>query len=90
MECLNCPDGYSQSFTSVDYWSETAALDLSGATGYTEISNTTDPMSNGTGYWFYMGQAIPTTVAIPITVTGSVASAAGAGITMPLTANHTG
>jgi PKD repeat protein len=90
MECLNCPDGFSQSFTSVDSWSETTGLDLTGATGYTGISNTTDAMSNGTGYWFYMGQAIPTTIAIPIAVTGAVQSAAGTGISMPLTANHTG
>jgi PKD repeat protein len=90
MECPSCPDGFSATFTSVDYWSETAALDLSGATGYTEISNTTDPMSNGTGYWFFMGLTYATTAAIPITVTGAVQSAAGVGISMPLTANHTG
>ena len=89
MRCSHCPDGYS-GFTSVDYWSETTGLDFSGATGYTEIGNTTDPMSNGVGYWFYMGQTNGTTVAIPITVTGTAQSAAGSGISMPLTANHTG
>jgi PKD repeat protein len=77
MTCASCPNGSDDGFTSVDSWSETGQA-------FTAITASSNSMSNGQGYWFYMGQTINTTVAMPISVTGAVASAVS-GIAFPLT-----
>ncbi|HEX7414347.1 MAG TPA: PKD domain-containing protein [Bacteroidia bacterium] len=77
MTCASCPDGTAAGFTSVTSYNEPTDT-------YPNISNTTNAMSIGKGYWFYMGYALGTTAAIPIHVTGTVESAVS-GITFPLT-----
>ncbi|MHB8258867.1 MAG: PKD domain-containing protein [Bacteroidia bacterium] len=79
MTCASCPDGTDGGFTSVYSYSEPTEA-------YNPISNTTNAISNGQGYWFYMGLTAGTTAAIPIHVAGTAATAT-AGISFPLTYN---
>lgn len=85
MQCPNCPDGYYYGFSSVQSWDEVTG-NASGTTGYSGINNTTDAMGTTQGYWFYLDNV----ATIPITVTGSVQSANGAGIPFNLTNTNTG
>ncbi|MGZ3863568.1 MAG: beta strand repeat-containing protein [Bacteroidia bacterium] len=85
MQCPNCPDGYYYGFSSVQTWDETTG-NAAGTTGYAGINNTTDAMNPTQGYWFYLVRS----ASLPITVTGSVKSAVGAGITFNLTNTITG
>lgn len=73
--CLNCPNGYNvggSNFCSIDGYSETAGGLFSAAPRYIDITNTTDAMTIGKGYWVYLGNSTTTTSDIVIDVTGPV------------------
>ena len=55
--CLNCPDGYYPGGTA--FGSITSYVEASDT--YPEITNTTDAMTVGQGWWVYMGNSSPGT-----------------------------
>ncbi len=55
--CASCPDGYSPGGTN--FGSITSYVEASDT--YPEISNTTDAMTIGQGWWVYMGNSAPGT-----------------------------
>lgn len=71
--CLSCPDGYSNSFTSVYSYNETAAGSYSAPAKYTAVTSISDGVANGRGYWVYLGNGYPNTSDISFDVTGPVA-----------------
>lgn len=70
--CPSCPDGYWYSFTSIYSYSETVGGTYSNSARYFGISNVTDAMTAGKGYWVYLGTATNTTADIILDVTGPV------------------
>jgi PKD repeat protein len=70
--CLNCPDGYMSSFGSVQWYDETVGGLESNASRFKEISNTTDALTIGKGFWVYLGNGTNTTTDIIMDVTGPV------------------
>jgi PKD repeat protein len=67
--CLNCPDGYSTG--GVQFGSITDYVEATDS--YNEITNTTDALTVGKGWWVYMGTSSPgaPTAGELLTVSGS-------------------
>lgn len=72
IQCLNCPDGYYYNFTSVQWYDETVGGVFGNASRYKVITNTTDPMTIGKGYWVYLGTSTSTTTDLILDATGPV------------------
>ncbi|MGZ3862753.1 MAG: beta strand repeat-containing protein [Bacteroidia bacterium] len=72
IQCLNCPDGYYYNFTSVQWYDETAGGVFGNTARYKVITNTTDPMTIGKGYWVYLGTSTNTTTDLLLDATGPV------------------
>lgn len=74
--CLTCPNGSVTStipFTSISAYDETAFVgDATNAAHYVNISNITDSMNVGKGWWVYLGNSPATVSDILIDVAGSV------------------
>src|ERR1700757_578735 len=76
--CPTCPDGDGSAqnsgtaFTSVDAYSETAGGLMSALPRYIGISNITDAMTIGKGYWVYLGNGPSATTDIIVNMTGPV------------------
>jgi hypothetical protein len=90
--CPICPegDGTTQNgtpFTSIDAYSETAGGLLSATPRYIGISNITNAINVGQGYWVYLGTAASTTSDILINMTGAVSQG---NVTIPLTITNIG
>jgi len=91
--CPNCPDGDGSAqnsgtaFTSVDAYSETAGGLMSALPRYIGISNITDAMNIGQGYWVYLGNGPSATSDIVVSMTGPVNQG---NFAMPLTRTNIG
>jgi hypothetical protein len=91
--CPTCPDGNGSAqnsgtaFTSIDAYSETAGGLMSAMPRYIGISNITDAMTIGKGYWVYLGYGPTTTNDIIISMTGPVNQG---NFAMPLTRTNIG
>jgi len=91
--CPTCPDGDGSAqnggtpFTSIDSYLETAGGLMSAAPRYVGISNITDPINVGQGYWVYFGYGPSTTGDIIINMTGSVNQG---NVALPLTITNAG
>ncbi|MFI5140737.1 MAG: beta strand repeat-containing protein [Bacteroidia bacterium] len=90
--CPTCPDGDGSAqngtaFTSIDAYSETAGGLMSAAPRYIGISNITDAMTIGKGYWVYLGNGPSTTTDIIVNMTGSINQG---NFAMPLTRTNVG
>ncbi|MGZ3865259.1 MAG: PKD domain-containing protein, partial [Bacteroidia bacterium] len=72
IQCLNCPDGYYYSFTSVQWYDETVGGVFGNDPRYIAITNTTDAMTIGKGYWVYLGNSTNTTTDLILDATGPV------------------
>lgn len=70
--CANCPDGFFYSFTSVYSYDETVGGLYSNPARYIPITNITDAMTNGKGYWVYLGTGTSTTTDIILDASGPV------------------
>ena len=73
--CTNCPNGSApggSTFTSIDAYSETVGGVFGNPSRYIGISNITDPLTIGQGYWVYLGNGQTTTTDIVMNVTGPV------------------
>jgi len=89
--CSTCPDGStinSVPFTSIYSYNETIAGTYSAVAKYIPITTITTNITNGVGYWTYLGNGFPNTSAITFDVKGTVAkssclSCSGA-ITIPV------
>jgi hypothetical protein len=89
--CPTCPDGSGPGgpFTSIDYYDETQVGTMSDAAKYVAISNITDAITPGLGYWVYLGNNYPATTNIVFDVKGTVARPNKAAVNLPLTyTNH--
>lgn len=69
--CLNCPDGYFN-FTSIYSYSETVGGLYDNSFRYIPITNVTDAMTIGQGYWMYLGNSTTTSTDIILDVFGPV------------------
>jgi hypothetical protein len=91
--CPTCPngDGSAQNsgstFTSIDSYLETAGGLMSATPRYVGISNITDPINVGQGYWVYLGNGSSTTSDIVVSVTGPVEQG---NFSFPLTITNSG
>jgi autotransporter-associated beta strand protein len=84
--CTNCPDGSTTggtTFTSIYSYNETGSGLYDDASKYSAITNITDPIEFGKGYWVYLGNGLGTS--IKFEVAGSIAKANISDIMMPLT-----
>ena len=73
--CANCPNGSApggSTFTSIDAYSETVGGVFGNPARYIGISNITDALTIGQGYWVYLGNGQTTTTDIIMSVTGPV------------------
>jgi hypothetical protein len=70
--CLNCPDGYMSNFGSVQWYDETVGGTYSNTSRYKEITNITDALTIGKGFWVYLGNGTTTTTDVVMDVTGPV------------------
>ena len=73
--CSSCPNGSlvgGVAFTSIDAYSETVGGVFDNAARYIGISNITDALNIGQGYWVYLGNSTTTTSDIVMDVTGLV------------------
>lgn len=74
--CLSCPDGSvvsSVPFTSIYSYDETIAGTYSSTAKYIPITTISAGITNGKGYWTYLGNGFPNTTAITFDVKGTVA-----------------
>ncbi|HKC67988.1 MAG TPA: PKD domain-containing protein, partial [Bacteroidia bacterium] len=90
--CPVCPDGdgtaqNGSAFTSIDVYSETAGGLISDAARYIGITNITNAINVGQGYWVYLGNGASTTSDIIVSMTGPVKQG---NVSLPLTITNTG
>ena len=85
--CPTCPDGCcpgGQSFTSIYLYDESQAGVMDATAKYVAISNITDVLTTGQGYWVYLGNGFPSTTSMIFDVSGSVAKAQSAPLNVPI------
>ncbi len=89
--CQSCPNGSlvaSVPFTSIYSYNETIAGTYSAVAKYIPITTIANPITNGVGYWTYLGNSSINTSAIMFDVTGPVAKSScltcGPAITIPV------
>lgn len=70
--CASCPDGFSNSFTSVYWYDETVGGLYNNPTRYKPISNITNAMTMGRGYWVYLGTSTINSADILLDAVGPV------------------
>ena len=85
--CPTCPLG-SSPFTSVQSYDETSGTTFGDALHYVGISATTDAMTNGKGYWVYLGTANPG-ISSPGELISVVGTPKVGGVTINLTNSKT-
>ncbi|MBC7862033.1 MAG: T9SS type A sorting domain-containing protein, partial [Bacteroidia bacterium] len=85
--CASCPNGYPGSFTSIYSYDETVGGAFDNVAAYTPISTITNPITNGIGYWVYLGNGQTTTTDITIDVIGTPRKFS---YTLPLSYTNTG
>lgn len=91
--CPSCPDGDGSAqnsgtaFTSIDAYSETVGGLMSDLPRYIGISNITDPINVGQGYWVYLGNGAVGTGDIIVSMTGPVKQG---NVSLPVTITNIG
>ena len=87
--CQSCPNGSLSGFTSVYSYNETIAGSYSVSAKYIPITSISANLSNGVGYWVYLGNGNSTTTGIMFDVTGTVAKSScltcGSVVSLPVT-----
>lgn len=81
--CLSCPDGYIN-FPSVYRYDESAPGAFDDQAAYVPITSISDPLTQGQGYWIFVGTSLVTTNDITIDMTGPPRKF---GYTVPLSYN---
>lgn len=71
ISCNTCPDGSAGGFLSVYTYSEAVSGVYDAAGAYVPMSTINDPLTNGVGYWVYLGNGQTTTSDITLDVTGT-------------------